>query len=562
MRARRNIAVAVALLATAGPVAAAAAQDGRTDVVRVPFPRDDGQLTPYTFSAGYPLLTLVYDTLTWRDANGAPRPWLARSVRRGADPRTVRIDLREGARWHDGRPVTARDVAFTFRYMRRREHPRFTPQLREVISARAVDDDTLVVRLRRPSLGFVDQPLADVPILPRHLWADLPPDATAPPGPPIGSGPYRLERHEPGRSYTFRALPRHPVGRPAVERIEVPFVRRLDRVAQMLRTGRLDAAPVGPGEDARVPGVEILEGESYAGTVLMFNTAAPPFDRRGVRRAVAEALDLGRIARAPAPGRPQRSELAADRGYLHPESAWASPEPLHRPDPEAARVAFAELGVPPLTILASADDAGAVAVGRQVVLALHRVGARVRLVERPAQSLAAAVGQDGGIPGFQAAVWPAAALASHDPAFLQALFGSGEPLNLAGYSSEAFDRLAGSAARATSEAGRRRSVAAQIRLLSRDLPVVPLAYPEAAFAYRPAAYDGWVLAKGGGILDKRSFVEGAGGVGSSTAAAPSGDPLERREGEDGGLPLLFLLAAGVLALLGLLAAVFRRRSPR
>jgi hypothetical protein len=53
------------------------------DVVRIPFPQDDGSLTPYTFTFGYPLVTLVYDTLMWRDESGTPRPWLAREPPEG-----------------------------------------------------------------------------------------------------------------------------------------------------------------------------------------------------------------------------------------------------------------------------------------------------------------------------------------------------------------------------------------------------------------------------------------------------------------------------------------------
>jgi hypothetical protein len=51
----------------------------RVEFVRLPVPRYDGTLTPYALEFGYPLVTLVYDTLLWRDAEGVPRPgWRAR----------------------------------------------------------------------------------------------------------------------------------------------------------------------------------------------------------------------------------------------------------------------------------------------------------------------------------------------------------------------------------------------------------------------------------------------------------------------------------------------------
>ena len=94
--------------------------------VQIPFPRDDGSLTPYSFQLGYPLLTLVYDTLLWRDTNGVPQPWLATAIDTNPDATRFTLRLNQAARWQDGTPVTAEDVRFTFRYVAERPHPRFT----------------------------------------------------------------------------------------------------------------------------------------------------------------------------------------------------------------------------------------------------------------------------------------------------------------------------------------------------------------------------------------------------------------------------------------------------
>ncbi|MEJ7787330.1 MAG: ABC transporter substrate-binding protein [Solirubrobacteraceae bacterium] len=154
--------------------AAAQSSATRADLVRLPFPRDDGTLTPTTFERGYSLMTLVYDTLMLRDASGAPQPWLARSLRKSDGGRRITLRLRGGVRWHDGRPLTASDVAFTFDFVAARPHPRFTPQLLDVEQVKAVDRLTVEITLREPAPGFPAQPLADLPILPRHLWEDLP----------------------------------------------------------------------------------------------------------------------------------------------------------------------------------------------------------------------------------------------------------------------------------------------------------------------------------------------------------------------------------------------------
>jgi peptide/nickel transport system substrate-binding protein len=266
----------------------AEAQRGQVPLVKVPFPQYDGSLTPFTFKLGYPLVTLVYATLMWRDAQGVPRPWLARSVKRSADGRQLTVRLARGVRWHDGKPLTAADVAFTFEFVRARRHPRFGPQLRDLEGVDVVAPDTVVIRLRRPSIGFLDQPLADLPILPEHLWKGLPADRSAPAGLPVGTGPYRLAANRRRRGYVFHANNGYFRGRPAVRRIEVPIIRDASRTFRALERGDADMLPVSLPEDA----LRQLEGgPSHEGRRARRGVVVG--DRRPALHAVAARLALG-----------------------------------------------------------------------------------------------------------------------------------------------------------------------------------------------------------------------------------------------------------------------------
>ena len=547
----RRAAGAIALLLT-GLVVFSASAEGQppSRTLRIPFPRDDGTLTPYTFDQGYPLMSLMYDTLALRDARGVPRPWLARSIRR--DGLRVTIRLRRGVRWQDGRRLTAEDVAFTFDHVATRPHPRFTPQVRDVGSVEAVGSHTVVVTLRRPSLGFRDQPLADMPILPAHLWRNLPPSRLAPAGSPIGSGPYRLVGYRRGVGYVLEANGRYFLGAPSVRRIEVPIIRRAQSTLDALRSRRVDAIPVSLPDESEGGlqglGVRVATGPSYLGTVLTLNTRVPPFNRPAVRRAIAAAIDLRRIARAvgsPTGG----STLPADRGYLHPGSRWASRRRLHRFDPRRARAGLARQQLRPLPILVPRDDPVRIETARQVALALQRVGVRAEPRELSPDRLERAVGQDGARPTFAAAISSAQPLASHDPSFLRAVFGSSGSarLNYSGYRSAEFERLADGVASAPTIPTRKRAVAAQLRLLARDVPVIPLVYGPAAFAFRSSAYDRWVFVRGSGIFEKRSFVGSRRGALLPPAAVD--DPIDRTADDDEGLPLALLFAAGGVLLL-------------
>ncbi len=560
MRPRSITLAALAALSGAAclclPVAVA---QSRAKLVRLPLPKYDGTLTPYTFEVGYPLVTLVYDTLLWRDEGGVARPWLARSVKRSAGGKRVTIRLRNGVRWHDGRPLTAADVAFTFDYVARRYHPRFTPQLSDVAQVRAADRLTVTVDLRRPSLGFDDQPLADLPILPRHLWQGLPGSAL-PAGPAVGSGPYRLVEARRGTGYRFQANRAYFLGRPAVDRIRVPIIRQEARTYSALRRRNVDMLPVSLPEQAakglgRSFGINVSNGASYFGTALLFNVRRTPFDRPEARRAVARSLDLKRIVQNVGPGTP------ADRGYVHPSSRWASRARLHRFDLTAASEALSELRLPAIRVLAPENDPVRREAGRQVALALRRGGAKATLVELSPAKLGRAIGEDGSSPSFDAAIVSTPALASYDPDFLQRLFGSdsrSSPLNYAGYRSQAFGALAERVALAPDRAARRRAVDAELRLLARDLPAVPLFFSEGSFAYRPAIHDGWVYVKGAGILDKRSFLAG----GASKPARAAGAEGEATDEDSVSSTLEILRIASLVALAIALAvgafALFQR----
>ncbi|PLS76466.1 MAG: hypothetical protein CYG61_01895 [Actinobacteria bacterium] len=538
--ARWTLAAFVAVIVVVPALPSAAAGGGQPSdpalgatIVRLPFPQEDGSLTPYTFELGYSLVTLVYDTLLWRDEDGAPQPLLAKAVETSPDGRRLTIRLADGARWHDGVPVTSADVAFTLQFVGSHAHPRFTPQVASIERVDTPDPATAVVTLRHPSLGFVDQPLADVPILPQHLWRNLPAGRLAPEGNPVGSGPYRLVEHRPGERYRFEANAEWFRGAPPVKAIEVPIITDAEQTFNALERRLVDMIPVslpeGVDDRLRRLGTRVVRGTSYVGTALLLNTRRPPFDRIEVRQAVARSLDLTRVARL------VDNVVAAERGYLHPESPWAPDQPMQQFDVGTARAGLTGLNLPPIVVLAPDNDPVKVETARQVALALERGGVKAASKPITRDELSRALGEDGGTPTFEAAIGAIPPLASYDPDFLRSLFGSvtgpAAVLNVTGYRSAAFDQLADRIATTSDAAARKAAVGEALRLLAADAPAVPLFFTEGAYVYRPAIFDGWVFVKGTGILNKHSFVEprqraaGQDPLGDGTSDTPRSFPL-------------------------------------
>ncbi|HEY0331065.1 MAG TPA: extracellular solute-binding protein [Rhodopseudomonas sp.] len=130
---------------------------------------------------------------------------VAKSVRISADGLAYRFTLRPQARFHDGSPLTARDAAFSLTALKTKGHPLITQQMRDVVSAEALDDLTLLVQFA-PKRGR-DVPLfvAGLPIFSQAYYTTHPFDESTL-DVPLGSGPYKVGKFEVGRYIEFERL--------------------------------------------------------------------------------------------------------------------------------------------------------------------------------------------------------------------------------------------------------------------------------------------------------------------------------------------------------------------
>jgi len=114
-----------------------------------------------------------YNFLTWYDEDYRPVPDLATSWETSADGKVWTFTIREGVTWHDGTPFTAKDIAFTYNYILKNELWAYIQYLEHVTKVEATDDTTLVITSDKPNAGML---ALYIPILPEHLWKDIPGD--------------------------------------------------------------------------------------------------------------------------------------------------------------------------------------------------------------------------------------------------------------------------------------------------------------------------------------------------------------------------------------------------
>jgi len=152
----------------------------------------------------------IYDTLMARsmDEPGAEYGLLARSVTYPDDYSWVEFELNDDARWHDGMPVTADDVIFSFEALTA-NHPHFAGYYANVTKVEKLSDDRVRFTFDQTGNRELPQIVGQLTVLPAHYWdASNGRDITASTlVPPLGSGPYRVKTVDPGRRFSLERVP-------------------------------------------------------------------------------------------------------------------------------------------------------------------------------------------------------------------------------------------------------------------------------------------------------------------------------------------------------------------
>jgi peptide/nickel transport system substrate-binding protein len=221
------------------------------------------------------------------------------------DGREIVYHLRPNVRFADGKPLTSRDVAFTFRAIMDPRNPVLSRDAyRRIASLTILDAHTILVRLRSPWNAAVRELFAESDfafgILPAHAFA-----STSLQGAPwedhaFGSGPFRVTEWRRADRIILEPNP-YFSPRPKLARIELRMVPDLSGVVLALRTGEADLARVTPiqvPDAAAIPRIRIIPTDVNGTDYLTLQTTTPPTDDVRVRRAIASALDVVMIERA------------------------------------------------------------------------------------------------------------------------------------------------------------------------------------------------------------------------------------------------------------------------
>lgn len=256
----------------------------------------------------------IYDRLTAPalDEPATRYGLLAKTIELSPDGSWVEFVLRPEARWHDGRPVTADDVVFSFDMFKTKSSPSLQMIFLRIL--RAEKRGPLTVRFYIADPGDRQLPLvcADMIVLPRHYWQkhDF---ERATLEPPLGSGPYRVGRIDPGRTIEYDRVPDYwgrdlpvNVGRFNFDRIRIEHFMDTDVELEAVKAGLVDvtveAAAKTWARGYEFPAARrghflraiIALASPAMGRTFEFNTRLPKFQDVRVRKALAYAYDRER----------------------------------------------------------------------------------------------------------------------------------------------------------------------------------------------------------------------------------------------------------------------------
>ncbi len=257
-------------------------------------------------------MSQVFDTLTEQamDEPFSEYGLLASRIEVADDNSWVRFELRPEARFHDGEPITVEDVIWTFNKLKQEGHPAYRMYYAEVQRAEKAGDHA--VRFHFEGTDNAELPLiiGQMPVLPRHDWEDRD-FARTRTDPPLGSGPYRVSRVDPGRSVTYERVDDYwakdlPVnrGRYNFDRIRYDYYRdatvaveafkadeydlRQENIARNWAT-QYDIAAV---RDGRMIKEEISHSIPTGMQAFFINSRRSKFSDPRVRKALAYAFDF------------------------------------------------------------------------------------------------------------------------------------------------------------------------------------------------------------------------------------------------------------------------------
>lgn len=350
----------VAMPASASTAAeTASGQSGK--ILRVGVTQEVDSLNPFISitRTGTDILRANFEFLTtYSQGSMAPEGTLAESWETSDDKLTWTFHFRDGVKWSDGKPVTAKDAAWTFNKMLDDETARTAngSYVQQWESVEATDDSTLVIKTKVPQATME---ALDIPIVPEHVWSKVADIGAEPAYPMVGSGPYYITDFKEAQFTKMKANENYWRGAPKIDELHFIYYRNADAAVTALQSGQVDLVnrltPTQFDALKSDPNIELNNAQNRRFNEIVINPGAATSDGTPIgngnpalkdvklRQAIAQAIDSKTLIDKVWGG--YASEAA---GYIPPvfkDFAWTPPADKKRKfDLDAANEALDDAG--------------------------------------------------------------------------------------------------------------------------------------------------------------------------------------------------------------------------
>lgn len=428
----------------------------------------------------YPIVQNLYNRLVKLDASKQIIPDIATSWDVSEDGKEITFHLRNDAKWHDGQPLTSKDVKYTFDTIKENPSYYFSTRAGIVDSITTPDDYTVVFKMNAADVSFIaDLGWYATFIIPEHLfnngqkWEDNPVSKN-----PIGSGPFKFSSFKQGESITIVANPDYHEGAPKLDKVIFSIIPDDATAVQALLNGEIDVfenVPTANVAELEASGFIRLALNEYPSPMrIIFNLKNEKVADIAVRRAIATAINREEISEKIFNG-VQKPEYNFYPSLIE----WASNSVDRSPDfnIDAAKKILEDAGykkdsngyyVTGITIdvfegygypdVAKLMEATLKQAGIELIVQVHEFNA---WAEKVTQKLDFIIEMQGGFMG-------------PDPAALAKRLGTGAASNYGKYNNPKFDELCAQAAAKGIKEERAKLYKEAQKLLSEDLPYLPL----------------------------------------------------------------------------------------
>ena len=344
-------------LVALGLLAAAPAWAGKkTDTLAMAYDQVLENVDPYfnNVRIGVIIAANVWDTLLYRDPNTHEyKGQLAKSWKQ-IDDRTLEFDLREGVKFHNGEEFDADSVVYTLNFVADPKNKAVTQQnVQWIQKVEKLGKYKVRVISKEPFPAAKDYLATTLAIHPARYYKEVGPNGMN--AKPVGSGPYKVIDHQPGKSITLEKFADYfkdsPRSQPKIGKVVIRFIP--DRQTQMaeVMSGGEDFIMHVPKDQAEklqtLPNLQVLSGNTMRIVFLLLNTrdGAPSPELRDVRvrRAIAHAIDREAIIKNIVGGGAEIINTICTPSQVGCTQEGAA---VYKYDPALAKKLLAEAGYP------------------------------------------------------------------------------------------------------------------------------------------------------------------------------------------------------------------------